>query len=187
VVVGQSLCGIVKHTAAADLRLTTPIPVTQDDEINSATTIFNTIPSLRTTNTPCNIRQQALYNVIGQHLECSHLPLYTPKQLTPNTLPSNDAADTEFSHCANGVVHPITKETITKYKKLANDPITKEVWTKAMSKELGRLAQGFDGTKGTETIFFMTHDEITNIPKDRTVTYARIVVDYRPQKQLEAT
>ena len=30
--------------------------------------------------------------------------------------------------------------------------------------------------------FFMTHEEIKRIPKDRTVTYTRIVVDYRPQK-----
>ena len=29
----------------------------------------------------------------------------------------------------------------------------------------------------------MNHDEIKNIPKDRIVTYARVVVDYRPQKQ----
>ena len=28
----------------------------------------------------------------------------------------------------------------------------------------------------------MTYDKITNIPKDRTVTYARIVVNYRTQK-----
>ena len=28
----------------------------------------------------------------------------------------------------------------------------------------------------------MNHDEIANIPKDRVVTYARIVVDFRPQK-----
>ena len=28
----------------------------------------------------------------------------------------------------------------------------------------------------------MNHDEITNIPKDRVVTYARVVVDFRPQK-----
>jgi hypothetical protein len=51
-----------------------------------------------------------------------------------------------------------------------------------MSKELGRLAQGFDGTEGTSTFFFMTKDEIKTIPKDRTVSYAQIVVDYRPQK-----
>ena len=28
----------------------------------------------------------------------------------------------------------------------------------------------------------MTHQEIKAIPKEKTVTYARIVVDYRPQK-----
>ena len=28
----------------------------------------------------------------------------------------------------------------------------------------------------------VTHKEFWNIPKDRTVTYARMVVDYRPQK-----
>ena len=29
----------------------------------------------------------------------------------------------------------------------------------------------------------MTHDQIRQIPKDRVVTYARIVVDFRPQKE----
>ena len=29
----------------------------------------------------------------------------------------------------------------------------------------------------------MSKEEIKRIPKDRTVTYARIVVDYRPQKE----
>ena len=51
-----------------------------------------------------------------------------------------------------------------------------------MCKELGRLAQGYDKTKGTNTVYFMKKEDIKNIPKDRTVTYARIVVDYRPQK-----
>jgi hypothetical protein len=87
-----------------------------------------------------------------------------------------------LDHYCNAVVHPVTGETITKYEKLANDPVTRDVWTKAMSKELGRLAQGFDGTEGTSTFFFMKKDEIKTIPKDRTVSYARIVVDYRPQK-----
>ena len=33
---------------------------------------------------------------------------------------------------ANGVVHPVTKETITKYKKLIEDPLLREMWAKAM-------------------------------------------------------
>jgi hypothetical protein len=41
-----------------------------------------------------------------------------------------------------------------------------------MCKELGRLAQVYGETHGTDTVFFMTPDEITNIPHDRTVTYA---------------
>jgi len=73
-------------------------------------------------------------------------------------------------------------ETITKYEKLANDPILQTVRTKVMCKELGRLTQGWDGSNGTNAIFFMTHDEIKQIPRDRTVTYARIAVDYQPQK-----
>ena len=83
----------------------------------------------------------------------------------------------------NGVVHPVTKETITKYKTLINDPILRQLWLNAMEKELGRLAQGYKTTKGTNTVFFMDHNMIANIPKDRTTTYARIVVDYRPQKE----
>ena len=47
------------------------------------------------------------------------------------------------------------------------------------------MAQGDDktGTKGKNSIFVMNHDEIANIPKDRVVTYARVVVDFRPQKE----
>ena len=49
---------------------------------------------------------------------------------------------------ANGVVHPITNETITKYQKLVEDPLLKDTWMKAMCIELGRLAQGYKDTKG---------------------------------------
>ena len=69
------------------------------------------------------------------------------------------------------------------YEQLAKDPLTKTVWTKAMTIELARLAQGMDGVEGTNTVFYLSHEEIRNIPKDRTVTYGRIVVDYRPQKK----
>jgi hypothetical protein len=73
-------------------------------------------------------------------------------------------------------------ETTTKYEKLANDPVTKDVWQQAMCKELGHFAQGIDETAGINTVFFMSRNEIRTIPKDRTATYAWIVVDYRPQK-----
>jgi hypothetical protein len=64
-----------------------------------------------------------------------------------------------------------------------NDPLLKKLWVPAMSKELHCLAQAKEGvTVGTNTIFFLSHDEIRCIPKDRVVTYARIVIDHRPQK-----
>ena len=79
---------------------------------------------------------------------------------------------------ANGIVHPVTKETIAKYQKLVDDPILREIWEMAMCVEPGQLTQGFGDTKGTKTMRFLELDEINNIPRDRTETYARIVVDY---------
>ena len=81
----------------------------------------------------------------------------------------------------NRVVHPVTKETITKYKQLIADPITQEVWEKTMCKELGRLTQGYGETiltyhiEGTNTMRFLYLKGIKNTPQDRIVTYARIV------------
>jgi hypothetical protein len=78
----------------------------------------------------------------------------------------------------------VTGESITKYKKLVDDPITQHVWSRAFGKEFGNLAQGdaATNTPGTDSIFVMTYEQIRRIPNDRTVTYTRIVVDYRPQK-----
>jgi hypothetical protein len=82
------------------------------------------------------------------------------------------------------VVHPITKQTITQYWKLQRNPALKDLWVPAMSKELHRLAQGKPGVmKATNTIIFLSCDEIRHIPKDRTFTYARIIIDHWPQKE----
>jgi hypothetical protein len=82
------------------------------------------------------------------------------------------------------MVHPITGETISTYQKLAKDPVTKEVWTTAFGKEFGNLAQGNKktGTKGPDSLFILERHKIPSIPKDRTVIYAHVVVDHRPQK-----
>jgi hypothetical protein len=75
-------------------------------------------------------------------------------------------------HCF-GVVHPITKQTITQYKQLQHDPHLKNLWVPAFSKKVHRLAQGKPGvTKATNTIFFLSHNEIQHIPSNRTVMYA---------------
>ena len=42
-----------------------------------------------------------------------------------------------------------------------------------------------DYVKGTNTVLFMDLDKIKTIPSNQVVTYARIVVDYRPQKKIQ--
>jgi len=56
-----------------------------------------------------------------------------------------------------------------------------EIWVPSMSNEFGRLLQGVGSRmkKGSETIHFISHK---TIPHTKTVTYARIVCDYRPLK-----
>jgi hypothetical protein len=94
----------------------------------------------------------------------------------------NAEATNHSEHYANAVIDPDTCRALS-YEDLVKNPKTRDLWSKAMTKELARLAQGLDGLKeGTNTVFYMTHAKIKNIPKDRTVTYARTVVDFRPQK-----
>ena len=85
------------------------------------------------------------------------------------------------------MVHPKTGETITQYKKLARDPDpeVRETWQTGFGKEIGRMAQGDDKTKteGKNCIFVMNHAQIAKMyAEGKTPTYARIVVDFRPQK-----
>ena len=61
---------------------------------------------------------------------------------------SINAIPTALEEVANGVVHPVTKETITKYKTLIEDPLMQETRSKAMCKELGRLCKGLARQKG---------------------------------------
>jgi hypothetical protein len=76
------------------------------------------------------------------------------------------------------------KPSPTTDKKLIKDPLLKDLWIKAMSKELHCLAQGCPSvTKGTNTICYFSHANICKIPQDRTVTYARTVIDNCPQNE----
>jgi hypothetical protein len=60
-----------------------------------------------------------------------------------------------------------------------------EVWQTGTRKEFDRMAQGnkHTGTKGRNSIFIMTHDEIDYIPEDRVVTYARTVINFLSTKE----
>ena len=68
------------------------------------------------------------------------------------------------------------------YRHLIKDPTAKTTWELSFCNELGRLSGGFgNNIKGTNTISFIPYQDI---PQDRrgNITYGKIVVDYRPQK-----
>ncbi len=68
----------------------------------------------------------------------------------------------KFEHYTNPMVHPVTGETISSYKKLMNDPTTAEGWQTAFGKDFGGMAQGDNrtGQKGMDAMFVMTHEDI---------------------------
>jgi hypothetical protein len=121
---------------------------------------------------------QALYTVLATALNRDQSMMLTKMKHQSFQAELN----VDLQEYCNGIVHPEMKETITNYKKLMNDPLLCEVWIQAMCKELGNIAQVYENKKGTDTVRFLTHNAIAAIPKDRKVTYARIVVDYCPKK-----
>ena len=84
------------------------------------------------------ISQAALIIVMGNEYleELSHM---TERHLDP----------VKIEQLVNGLVHPVTKETITKYNKLIPDTLLRDDWMLAMCKELGILAQGY-GKEGSD-------------------------------------
>jgi hypothetical protein len=66
------------------------------------------------------------------------------------------------------------------YTALVKDPSLQPLLKRGFGNELGRLFQGIRDIPGTDTCFFV---ELTNIPKDRKITYGKIVCDYKPSKK----
>jgi hypothetical protein len=81
-------------------------------------------------------------------------------------------------HQANAVVHPVTGKEM-EYMALMKDPRLQPLWKRGFGNECGRLFQGIRYIPGTDTCFFI---KLTNIPKDRNITYGKIVCDYKPHK-----
>ena len=163
-----------------------PIPtITQDDNGNDDERRDDSDPTPRrsewlSSRTPRRATHQALYAMLGREL-MNYNPMFVPEHME-RTDPIASMRNMDIEEYANGVVHPVTNETLTKYHKVIESEELREAWMEAMCIELRQIAQGYKNTKGTNTVEFMSHEEIEDIPKDQTVTYARIVVDYRPQK-----
>ena len=114
--------------------------------------------------------------------------LYAPKNFAQRKYVHHNFVENvpNYAHFAPPMVHPTTGETITSYKWLMHDPATAEVWQTAFGKDFGGMAQGDDktGQTGTNSIFVMTHAKIKQAYADKvTFAYAKIVVDFRPQKE----
>jgi hypothetical protein len=60
------------------------------------------------------------------------------------------------------------------------DPQLQPLWTRGFGNECRRLSQGIRDITGTATCFFV---KLTNILKDRKITYDKIVCDYKPHKK----
>jgi hypothetical protein len=81
-------------------------------------------------------------------------------------------------HQANAVVHPVTGKEM-EYMALMKEPRLQPLWKRGFGNECGHLFQGIRDILGTDTCFFI---KLTNIPKDRKITYGKIVCDYKPHK-----
>jgi hypothetical protein len=82
-------------------------------------------------------------------------------------------------HLANAVIHSVTGKEMESMA-LMKDPHLQPLWKQGFGKECGRLFQGIRDIPGTDTCFFI---KLTNVPKDRKITYGKIVCDYKPQKK----
>ncbi len=90
---------------------------------------------------PWTTQQTHAINILTlMELAISNLS-HTPRELMKYaTMPIN------YKYYANPMVHPVTGETISSYKKLMHDPATAEVWQTALGKDFGSMAQGDNKT-----------------------------------------
>ena len=112
--------------------------------------------------------------------QANFVSLVTPhSQFFATGTPTNAQTNLHIVPQANAVLHPDTG-AVMEYRALVTHPKAHTTWTTSFASELGRLAQRVGARiKGTDTIFFIPK---TAVPPDGTVTYGRIVCDYRPQK-----
>jgi hypothetical protein len=82
-------------------------------------------------------------------------------------------------HLANTIIHPVTGKEM-EYMALMKDPRLQPLWKRGFGNECGRLFQGIRDIPGTDICLFI---KLTNVPKDREITYGKIVCDYKPHKR----
>ena len=124
-------------------------------------------------------RRRVEVRTLEQELVLACIQTYvevTERQVSPRQL-SQRKFPTEF---LNAVLNKDTGE-LMEMRHLMKNPKYSELWRKSYTKELGRLAQGIPGTKGTNTIVFIKYDDIP-LDRRRHVRYGKTVCTYRPEK-----
>jgi hypothetical protein len=159
------------------------------------------MPLPRQTRSQTTIHTQDINNapllprvVTSRTLNPSPLRVPTRSQnLSPRNLSHNDFCGMDTSHMAidlgnnhwsqqhlaNDVIHPSTGKEM-EYMALMKDPRLQPLWKRGFGNKCGRLFQGIQEIPGTDTCFFI---KLTNVPKDRKITYGKIVCDYKPHKK----
>jgi hypothetical protein len=143
------------------------------------------IPRVRFENIPGGIRHAPMISQEAINFLTKCVWSKSPDIFKPSKQQSKSTASRlDFEQVAMPMVHPTTGETISSYKWPMNNPATAKMWLTAFGKDFGGMVQGDNktGQKGTNSIFVMTHDDIAQIPKNQTLIYARVVVDFCPQK-----
>ena len=128
-----------------------------------------------------NTRSKAQSHTITDEilLSCVHM---SSSRINPKNAASRKYPLQLLCEMAGAVLDATTGELL-EYRHLIRRPQYQRVWGGAFGKEIGRLAQGLPGVvEGTDTIDFISKGEV---PPDRLrdTTYARIVANYRLEKE----
>jgi hypothetical protein len=170
--------------------------------IPSSTQILNSpMPNRRQTRLQTTIHTQDIPNVpLPPRVVTPRTLRHSPprvttgsRRLSPRNLSQDDFCGMDTAHMAialrnnhwsqrhhpNAVIHPVTGKEM-EYLALIKDHRLQPLWTQGFGHECGRLLQGIRDIPGTDICFFI---ELKNTPKDRNITYGKIVCDYKPHKQ----
>ncbi len=117
------------------------------------------------------------------------LHIFSPRSLIPDatTMAHVHFKHIAFKNFARPIVHLVTGETISSYKKLMHDLETVKVWQTVLGKDSNGMMQGKNkmDQKGTDAMFVMTHDNSKRVLADsQKFTYGNPVFDYYPRKRI---
>jgi hypothetical protein len=102
-------------------------------------------------------------------------------EVTQTRLQPARLAQQKFSMVMLNAVLNNNTGKLMEMRHLLRNPKYTKLWGKLCTKELGWLAQGVSGTKGTDTIVLIRYNKIP-LDRRRHITYGKMVVTYQPEK-----